>query len=33
MLKSKASKALEIPTADFVKFNASIFYDETIARE
>ena len=30
MLKSKANKELELPIAQFIKFNESIFYDANI---
>jgi hypothetical protein len=33
MLKSKATKELEMPTIDFIKFNESIFYDSSIAED
>ena len=33
MLKSKATKELEMPTIDFVKFKESIFYDMSIAED
>jgi hypothetical protein len=31
MLKSKATRDLALPTADFVKFNEQIFYNSSIA--
>jgi hypothetical protein len=31
MLRSRATKDLAIPTADFVKHNESIFFDSSIA--
>ncbi len=33
ILRSRATKDLAIPTAEFVKYNESIFFDSSIAPE
>ncbi len=33
LLRSKATQDIDLPIEEFAKFNESIFYDSTIARE